>query len=215
MELSIIKDRFSVIEPYVKGKDVLDIGCVDARTGGEKKYKSTGLHIFLKGRAHFLMGVDSDKGGVIAMKNEGYNVTQADAERLNLGRRFDTVVAGEILEHLSNPGLFLESVKGHLNDGGTLIITTPNAFGITNFFRILRKNSIKVHGGHTCWYDPVTLAQLLGRHFFKVEEMFFSNKRKWYKRRYFFKLKYQIPKFFTMVRPYFSGTIIAVARKYG
>jgi len=215
MELRIIKDRFSVIEPYIKGKDVLDIGCVDARPGGEKKYKSTGLHLFLKESASSVLGVDLDEGGVKSMKDEGYNVMAADCEDMDLKRRFDCVVAGEIIEHLSNPGLFLENVKRHLAENGFLIITTPNAFGIVNFFRILRRNSIKVHAEHTCWYDPATLRQLLERHSFKVEEMFFSNKRKWYKRRYFFKLKYQVPKFFTRMRPYFSGTIIAVARKYG
>ncbi|MBI5561169.1 MAG: class I SAM-dependent methyltransferase, partial [Deltaproteobacteria bacterium] len=120
-KMRLVKDRFLAIEPYINGKDVLDIGCVDARQGGVRKYKSTGLHIFLKEHASFLLGVDTDEGGITAMKNEGYNVTSADAENLNLGRRFDTVVAGELIEHLSNPGLFLESVKGHLNDGGTLI----------------------------------------------------------------------------------------------
>lgn len=150
----LVKDRFLAIEPYINGKDVLDIGCVDARPGGVRKYKSTGLHIFLKEHASSLLGVDSDEGGVTAMKNEGYNVTSADAESLNLGRRFDCVVAGELLEHLSNPGFFLEGVKGHLNDGGALVITTPSAFSITNFFRILRKNSIKVHGGIPAGMTP-------------------------------------------------------------
>ena len=49
--IRVIKNRFSAIEPCVEGKTVLDIGCVDSRPGGVRKYMSTGLHIFLKERA--------------------------------------------------------------------------------------------------------------------------------------------------------------------
>lgn len=215
MGFKLIKDRFAAIEPYVRGKAVLDVGCVDARPDGRRKYKSTGLHIFLNERARELMGVDCDSEGIQSMKEDGYNCAYADAETMNLERKFDCIVAGEVIEHLSNPGFFLENMRRHLADGGFLILTTPNAFGIVNFYRILTKNAVKVHGGHTCWYDQVTITQLLLRHCFSVKEAFFSNKRKWYKKRYFYKLKYQIPKLLSGIRPYFSGTLVVVAKKAG
>jgi len=215
MEFSLIKNRFDAIEPYVRGKSVLDIGCVDFRPGGVRKYKSTGLHIFLKEHAARLKGVDLDEDGAKAMQEEGYDVVAANAERMDLKERFECIVAGEVIEHLSNPGLFLDNVGRHLADGGTLVITTSNAFSIGNFYRILRGGGIKVHGEHTCWYDPLTLSHLLSRYSFEVEDVSFSNKSRWYLRKNFYKLKYQVPKFFSWFRPYFSGTIIAVARKRG
>jgi SAM-dependent methyltransferase len=212
MKIKIVKNRFSAIEPHIKGKTVLDIGCVDARPDGKKKYKSTGLHRFLNEHASQLIGVDTDQDGVKQMKQDGYNVIEANAEDMNLGRQFDCIVAGELIEHLSNQGLFLENMKRHLVENGTLIITTPNAFSIVSFWRILRKNKIKVHAEHTCWYDPVTIEQLLRRYAFEIEEIFFANKSKWYLKKNFYKLKYQIPKFISNIRPYFSGVIIVIAR---
>lgn len=147
------------------------------------------------------------------MREEGFNVVRADAEHLDLGKQFDCIVAGEVIEHLSNPGLFLDAAHRHLVPGGRLIITVPNAFGLKIFWRIFRKNEVKVHAEHTCWYDPLTISQLLNRHAFKIEYIFFSNKHKWYRKRYFFKLKYQIPKLVTWFRPLLSGTIIVIARR--
>ncbi len=213
MKIKIVKNRFSAIEPHISGKTVLDIGCVDARPDGKKKYESTGLHRFLNEHASQLIGVDTDQDGVRQMKQDGYNVIEANAEDMNLGRQFDCIVAGEIIEHLSNQGLFLENMKRHLVENGVLIITTPNAFSIISFWRILRKNKIKVHAEHTCWYDPITIEQLLRRYSFEIEEIFFANKSKWYLKKNFYKLKYQIPKLISNIRPYFSGVVIVIARQ--
>ncbi len=211
MQFKLVKNRFTVIEPYVKGKNVLDIGCVDARPSGEKKYKSTGLHLFLKDKASKLLGVDIDETGVDQMKRDGFDVVQANAEDMDLDEQFDCIVAGEIIEHLSNPGLFLANVQRHLSKNGVFILTTANAFGILSFFRILRKNKVKVHAEHTCWYDPKTITELLSRYSFKIKEISFSNKSKWYLRKNLYKLKYQLPKLICSIRPYFSGSIIVIA----
>ncbi len=213
MTIRIVKNRFTAIEPYIAGKIVMDIGCVDARPDGKKKYRSTGLHRFLYDHASQLVGVDIDRDGINQMRRDGYNVIEANAEDLNLERRFDCIVAGEIIEHLSNQGLFLENMKRHLTENGVLIITTPNAFSILSFWRILKKNRIKVHAEHTCWYDPMTIQQLVGRYSFEIEKLFFANKSKWYLKKNFYKLKYQIPKLISSIRPYFSGVIIVIARQ--
>jgi SAM-dependent methyltransferase len=213
MAIKLVKNRFFAIEPYIKGKSVLDIGCVDARPDGQRKYGSTGMHLFLKDHAAYLLGVDIDKKGIEQMAGEGYNVVAGNAESMQLDREFDCIVAGELIEHLSNPGLFLDNMRRHLSDGGSLILTTSNAFGISNFFRISKRNEIKVHAEHTCWYDPKTISQLLLRHSFDVERVFFTNKSKWYRKKYFYKLKYQVPKFIAALRPYFSGVLIVIARK--
>lgn len=213
MGIKVVKNRFAAIEPYIKGKTVLDIGCVDARPDGKKKYKSTGLHQFLNEHASQLTGVDTDQDGVKQMQKDGYNVIEANAEDMNLGRRFDCIVAGELIEHLSNQGLFLRTMKRHLVENGALIITTPNAFSIVSFWRILRKNKVKVHSEHTCWYDPITVEQLLRRHSFEIEKILFTNKSKWYLKKYFYKMKYQIPKLISNIRSYFSGVIIVIARQ--
>lgn len=42
------------------------------------------------------------------------------------GRRFDAVIAGEILEHVENPHGFLRGCREVLQDDGILILSTPN-----------------------------------------------------------------------------------------
>jgi len=209
-----VVSRLKVIEPLVRGKDVLDIGCVDARPGGVRKYESTGLHKFVGLHARSLLGVDIDADGVEEMRAKGHNIVCANAENMRLEQQFDCIVAGELLEHLNNAGNFLATMAEHLKDDGVLVLTTPNAFGISNIFRIFRSNRIKVHPDHTCWYDPQTLIQLVNRYPLKVENIYFANKDKWYRPRYFYKIfRYQLPKLITWIWPYYSGTIIAVIKK--
>jgi SAM-dependent methyltransferase len=212
MELVKITDKFKALEPFIRNKRVLDIGCVDARPDGNKKFAKTGLHIFLKERAAELVGVDIDEDGVRQMREEGYNVVVADAENMNLGMQFECIVAGEIIEHLGNPGLFLENMKRHLVKDGCLILTTPNAFGVRNVLRILQNQELKIHEEHTCWFDPKTITQLLRRYSFEVEKIFLYHRRKMYLLRYFHKLKYQIPRFLSFVRPLFSGSMMVIAK---
>jgi SAM-dependent methyltransferase len=214
-EPKIIKDRMDVIGRYCQGKSVLDLGCTDYRPDGNRKYSSTGLHLYLKDIAGSLTGVDVDEKGVEQMREEGFDVICGNVETLKLNREFDCIVAGELLEHLSNPGLFLENMHRHLKDSGYFILTTPNAFGIMNIFRILRRGEVKVHGEHICWFDPKTLTTLLVRHGFSVEKLYWFHKKKWYRMRYFYKLKYQVPKFLAWLRPYLGSNLLVIARKAG
>jgi SAM-dependent methyltransferase len=41
-------------------------------------------------------------------------------------RRFDTIIAGELIEHLENPYTFLRSLRNFLTDDGRVIVSTPN-----------------------------------------------------------------------------------------
>jgi SAM-dependent methyltransferase len=41
---------------------------------------------------------------------------------------YEAVVCCEGIEHLTNPGLLLDSAYAHLTDGGLLVITTPNVW---------------------------------------------------------------------------------------
>jgi len=41
---------------------------------------------------------------------------------------FDTIVAGELIEHLENPAAFLRGCRTILKDSGKLLLTTPNPY---------------------------------------------------------------------------------------
>ena len=68
------------------------------------------------------------------------NIVAGDVEKLGelrLRGPFDVVVAGDIIEHLSNPGMMLDGVRALCTAESSLIITTPNAFGLPNYGRFL------------------------------------------------------------------------------
>jgi SAM-dependent methyltransferase len=74
------------------------------------------------------------------------------------GRRFDTVVLAEVLEHLDNAEAMLARVVGLLSAQGRLVLTTP--------IRLLER-SLDVHHVHEFWPDE--LRALVGRYFESVE----------------------------------------------
>jgi SAM-dependent methyltransferase len=76
----------------------------------------------------------SDVWGIDIVIPERYKndpkCVQANAENFHLGRKFDVIVAFDLIEHLTNPGLFLQCCKEHLVPGGQIILTTPNAYNL-------------------------------------------------------------------------------------
>ncbi len=148
-------------------KNVLDIGVVQHET--DKVGKSTWLHRALTIKARKILGIDIDSTGINYLKSKKFNVILADAQDFRLDETFDLVTAGDLIEHLDNPGGFLECVKKHLNPNGRLVISTPNPFWWKTYLHVLIKGGACPHPEHTCWYCEQTLSQLLERHGFEVE----------------------------------------------
>ena len=63
------------------------------------------------------------------LKAMGYpNLHAGDAQTFRISAMFDTIVAGEVIEHLENPAQFLARAHEHLKPDGRLVLTTPYAF---------------------------------------------------------------------------------------
>src|SRR3990167_9116476 len=108
---TLIKDRWDVMKDLVAGKSVLDLGCVDHEA--DKESGEEWLHRKIKSSASDLLGIDYQIEVVKALREKGYNVVSGNVEALHLDRTFDVITAGNIIEHVSNPGLFLDSVHRH------------------------------------------------------------------------------------------------------
>ncbi len=101
------------------------------------------------------------------------NLVCADAQALPfVDDHFDVVVVGDLIEHVSNPGQMLGSIRRCLADDGELVVTTPNPFYVNQFLSIVASNGVTVNDEHTCWFDPVTLFALLQRTGFRVTEFY-------------------------------------------
>jgi len=79
----------------------------------------------------------------------------------------DIIVAGEVIEHLTNPGLFLDRVRTYFT-GVPVIITTPNCFALAAT-RHMEDGVENVNIDHVAWYSYTTLKTLLTRYGFAIE----------------------------------------------
>jgi len=171
-----MNERFKLIKPYIENKTVLDIGCCGSR------YKLEGwLHLNIKKSSKNVFGIDKSKECIEFLREKGYDVEVANAENFHLNQKFDVIVAGELIEHLSNFQGFLNSVRKHLKEDGLLILSTPNMFYFREILFLILKGYPTVNPEHTCWFDEVTLQQLLGRFGFSVEKIMYTTEIKYNK----------------------------------
>jgi 2-polyprenyl-3-methyl-5-hydroxy-6-metoxy-1,4-benzoquinol methylase len=161
----------------VSGKRILHLGCVgfaDTPTPQRVALAQQSLHYALT-QAGDVVGVDYSKEEIDYYAANGVfqNILHGSVEHLealDLNQTFDVVVAGDIIEHLSNPGLMLEGIKRFCKPTTLLIVTTPNAFGMLNFFRHVAGT---FHEGkeHVMTFNSENIATLLTRHGYRIESI--------------------------------------------
>lgn len=145
----------AIVESVATTDTVLDVGCVAHSATLEQS--DLWLHGRLEQKAGEVLGIDYAEDEIEKLRERGYNVKTADAESFELGEQYDKVVAGEIIEHLPNPGQFLRNAREHLKDEGTLILSTPNPWTIDRISGAILVGGISPNPDHVCWYDKSTI----------------------------------------------------------
>lgn len=174
-DLPLVGSKFARILELAKGRDVLDVGCVGGDAGVDIELTS---HARLARAARSCLGIDIVADEIERRRDEGYDVALADAQTFELSRKFDVIVAADLVEHLGNSGAFLERAWKHLRPDGFLCIVTPNALCLNNALKSLAGLSVRVNREHTCWYDRTTLRQLLARYGFQPVEEYWQDDQK-------------------------------------
>lgn len=165
----VLPDRIPLMQDLVRGKRVLDIGCVEHSV--ENRERPDWVHGRLKETAAELLGLDYEVEDVRRMCELGFEVVAADATDFDLGRTFDVVVAGEVLEHLLNDQGFLASVRRHLKPGGQLVITVPHANSLNYFLQNLFFG-YEIDGyDHVSFYTAMNLANLLRKSGYQLQRV--------------------------------------------
>src|SRR6516162_2765037 len=160
------------LSQYVKGKSVLDVGCVDHSSAVEQE--EHWLHKHLALNAGSILGLDILESEVRVLQERGYAVICGDANTISFNETFDVVVAGEIIEHVENPGTFLSNMARHLNGQGRLVMTTPHPFFFLHFLEsIFSSADRRWNPQHVAWYCPFTLENLLRRSGLEVEYCYY------------------------------------------
>lgn len=147
-----VVDREQFIVERCAEKSVLDIGA------------SGLLHNNLVAVASHCRGLD---------RNASYDIHPIDLDRLGdwlpVYDDVQIVVCGETLEHLSNPGRFLDALR--------LSYKCPAIFTVPNAFADVSRNSLErgietVNEEHVAYYSWWTLTNLLKRHGFEIAEFY-------------------------------------------
>ena len=162
--------RTSELLKWVKGPKVLDVGCTSHNVEVGSPYW---LHGQLRERFPDVTGIDISRDNVGKLRSAGFcNLHVQSAETFELPEKFDTIIAGELIEHLANPGLFLDRALHHLNSHGRVVLTTPNPFSIAySLYAFLKFPQTCQNSQHTCWFCPRTMTALAERHGFVVQHM--------------------------------------------
>ena len=166
------------------------------------------LHDIIRKNVHNVLWIDiSDK--IFSLDKNIYKYELKSAESFDYNKQFDIIFAGDLIEHLSNPGLFFESCKKSINKDWTIIISTPNCFNFFNIIEKIFRLEPTVNKEHTCYYNIKTFNELISRYDLEVEKIWFI-KNLWviYKQSFFKKIQNIIYNFVALFTPKFLETIV-------
>jgi len=163
-----VENRLAYFADASRGATVLNLGCVDQLPDG---YEIAPLHRRLATVAARCVGVDVDRAGITALRVEGFEVMYADATDAGFASEmpccFDVVIAGEIIEHLVDPGGMLANARRVLAPGGRLLMSAPNPY----WMAVSVGETLGWYSGnvdHVADYRPYGMAELAARTGFRL-----------------------------------------------
>jgi SAM-dependent methyltransferase len=135
------------------GRRVLDLGC---RYGALTRAYADGNDV---------VGVDVDREALAEAGKLGIETVWADLDEPLAfdDETFDTVVCGEVLEHLRFPDRLLGEARRVLRPGGTLVGSVPNSYRLKSRLRFLigRPPEFADDPTHLHMFSPADLRALL------------------------------------------------------
>lgn len=168
-------DRIRYLQDRCAGRRVLHLGATDSPVTKSAIENGRFLHTHLMETASEVVGMDLDAEMVkwLADQHAITNIRTGNIEKPAEYPEgpFDLVVAGEIFEHLNNPGAALTALRKVLTGKEELIISVPNAYSIKGVLRALRGHEW-IHPDHVLHHSASTLNTLLRRHDFEPVEWF-------------------------------------------
>lgn len=206
-------EKEKAILKIAAGRKLLHLGCVgftDLDPRERIRLAKESVHWSLSQVAD-VVGIDSSQEIVREYKDLGLltNVVVGNVEKLDelhLNVKFDVIVAGDIIEHVSNPGLMLEGIKRFCRADTAIIITTPHAFGLPNYLRFAL-GRFQDGAEHVMTFNMHNIRNLLERHDYQIQEISTCYQR-------FAKSYGLVFRFFRLVFdvfPRFGGTLFVVA----
>ena len=166
-----IDDRIEFLEDRCRDRVVLDIGCV---AHSKSRLESDDwLHGRLARVADRCLGVDVLEEGVAAVVKSGYDAVVHDLTGglgpLDEWAPFDVIVAGELLEHVTDLDMIFRVAAETLAADGQLIMTTPNPYAPERV-RAGQQGLIWENADHVSYLFPSGVAELAERRGLRLVE---------------------------------------------
>jgi len=172
------KKALSLLENLApgSGKNIFDVGC------GNGLFLATA-----KKRGWDINGCDSSKANVaLAAQKLGINVDCAGfAQWEPCGRKYDVVSFWDVLEHLSEPHLFIKKALEILKPGGQILVGGPNDRSFLRIFaeRLFFMTAGRIRGPirkaylleHIAYYTIDTIKALFSQHGMNIRCYFMSS----------------------------------------
>jgi len=115
-----IRNKLELISSFKRSGSLLEIGCGDGK-----------LLTSLKGR-YDVAGTDLSEYAIrkAAGSIDKNKLKVSDIEREAIRGKYDIIVAFDVLEHLRSPKAAIAKIRKSLKQGGILIFSVPNNYGI-------------------------------------------------------------------------------------
>jgi len=177
----LISSLNDILPAYLNNNDlILDAGC----GGGQL------LNILYEKEYSNLRGFDVSLSGISVVKemyshlenlvavHDGYNKILPKEFQQN---DYDLVLSVEVIEHLYNPGVYLDNIYYWLKQGGYLIISTPYHGYLKNLsISLMNKHDLHYdplwNGGHVKFFSKNTLTRILKSSGFEIVDFIGSGR---------------------------------------
>ena len=168
-ERPVIYDRYEYMIQCCSKKQVLDIGCIGDHDVSDI---NNWYHNSIKKISIRLIGIDINRSKVNMMNKLGFNIANIDLSNKDINvekiGKFDVIIMGELIEHVSNLHQFFINIKRLLTDEGEIIITTPNASSLDFFGSSLLRRKRVLSPEHVMIHSIETMDSLLKRNNLKI-----------------------------------------------
>ncbi|MFD1451545.1 methyltransferase domain-containing protein [Oceanobacillus sojae] len=127
-----VRNRIHWVCEQAKGESILDVGCSQGITSillGRESKKVLGIDL-LQESIDYANEMLDDEAEVTKQYVEFRTANFIDYDFED--QKFDSIIFGEILEHITDPERFIKKATNLLSDKGRIIVTVP--FGINDYF---------------------------------------------------------------------------------
>jgi len=96
-----------------------------------------------------------------------------DFETSGLKQKYKTVISVEVIEHIFDYNSFLQNIRPSIEDGGHIIMTTPNVLGLRNVLNFMRGNGkLFEQLPHIRYFTPKTITSVLVKNGYRNVKVF-------------------------------------------